>query len=144
MKVRILATVAPICENGWTEQANGVVMIKLVQCVRRKPGLSRQEFRELWPPYAQQAGELARASNAKRCVVSTSLAVEQNLEIMQSRGTRAPYDGMVEIWWDRGSDVVAFVESGAGDALLEDFRRSQEAFMDLPNCTFFFASEEGA
>jgi hypothetical protein len=71
-----------------------------------------------------------------------ALAVEQNLEIMQSRGTKAPYDGMVEIWWERANDVVAFLDSGVGDEILDDLRRAQEALMDLPNCTFFFASED--
>lgn len=75
-------------------------------------------------------------------MTSTPLVVEQNLEIMQDRGTKAPYDGMLEIWWDRGNDVVAFFDSGAGDKLIDDLRRAQEAFMDLPNCTFFFASED--
>jgi hypothetical protein len=59
-----------------------------------------------------------------------------------SRGTKAPYDGMVEVWWTQGNHVVAFLDSGAGDDILDEFRRAQETLMDLPNCTFFFASEE--
>jgi len=117
-------------------------MIKLVQCVRRKPGLSKQDFRKHWTAYAGQVKRIADASNAKRHVTSTALVVDQNMDIMQSRGTKAPYDGMVEVWWQRGADVVAFLESGRGDELLEDLQRTQESFMDLPNCTFFFASED--
>lgn len=119
-----------------------VVMIKFVQCVRRKPGLSKQAFREHWAAYGETVKAIADASKAKRRILSTALVVDQNLEIMQERGTKAPYDGMVEIWWDRGGDVVAFLESDDGDSLLADLRQSQEAFMDLPNCTFFFASED--
>ena len=117
-------------------------MIKFIQCIRRKPGLSKQDFREHWGAYGEQVKALAEASGAMRSVLSLALAVEQNLEIMQARGTKAPYDGMVELWWERGNDVVAFLDSGAGDKVLDDLRRAQEAFMDLPNCTFFFASEE--
>ncbi|RLB41591.1 MAG: hypothetical protein DRH30_06490 [Deltaproteobacteria bacterium] len=117
-------------------------MIKFVQCIRRKPGLSKQEFREHWVAYGEQVKALAEASDAIRSVLSLALAVEQNLEIMQARGTKAPYDGMAELWWERGNDVVAFLESGSGDKIIDDLRRAQEAFMDLPNCTFFFASEE--
>lgn len=118
-------------------------MIKFIQCVRRKPGLSKKEFREQWLRYGHQAQAIADASNATRCVLSSSLAVEQNLEIMQNRGTKAPYDGILEMWWERGNDVVAFLDSGSGDDLIDDLRRAQEAFMDLPNSTFFFATEEG-
>ncbi len=117
-------------------------MIKFVQCIRRKSGLTKQEFREQWIEYREKVKAVAEASGAIRSVLSVALEVEQNLEIMQSRGTKAPYDGMVELWWERGNDVVAFLESGSGDEVLDDLRRAQEAFMDLPNCTFFFASED--
>lgn len=117
-------------------------MIKFVQCIRRKPGLTKQEFREQWAAYGEKVKAIAKESDATRAVLSVALAVEQNLEIMQSRGTKAPYDGMVEIWWERANDVVAFLDSGVGDEILDDLRRAQEALMDLPNCTFFFASEE--
>jgi len=118
-------------------------MIKFVQCIRRKPGMTKQEFREQLVSYGEKVKAIAEASDAIRSVLSMALTVEQNLEIMQSRGTKAPYDGMVELWWQRGNDIVAFLESGSGDGLLDDLRRAQEAFMDLPNCTFFFASEDG-
>ena len=118
------------------------MMIKFVQCVRRKPGLSKQEFADHFAEYGKQVKAIADASNGQRCVLSRALAVEQNLEIIQERGTKAPYDGMVEVWWERGSDIVAFLDSGSGDEVVDELRKSQEAFMDLPNCTFFFASED--
>ncbi len=117
-------------------------MIKFVQCVRRKPGLSKQAFQEHWADYVDTARSISDASNGVRCVASTPLVVEQNLEIMQDRGTKAPYDGMIEVWWEQGNDVVAFLDSGSGDKLIDALRRAQEAFMDLPNCTFFFATED--
>jgi hypothetical protein len=117
-------------------------MIKFIQCVRRKPGLSKQEFAEHWVEYRKTIKAIADASNAVRSAFSRSLAVEQNLEIIQERGTKAPYDGVVEVWWAHGNEIVAFLDSGSGDQLIDDLRRAQEAFMDLPNCTFFFASEE--
>lgn len=117
-------------------------MIKFVQCVRRKRGMSKQEFSEGWAPYGQQVRAIASESNAKHCMLSTSLVVERNLEIMQDRGTKAPYDGMVEIWWERGNDISSYLDSGSGDKLLDELRQMQEALMDLPNCTFFFASDD--
>jgi hypothetical protein len=117
-------------------------MIKFIQCVRRKPGLSKQEFGDYWVEYKKIIKTIAEASNAARSAFSRSLTVEQNLEIIQERGTKAPYDGVVEVWWAHGNEIVAFLDSGSGDHLIDDLRRAQEAFMDLPNCTFFFASEE--
>jgi hypothetical protein len=118
------------------------MMIKFVQCVRRKPGLSKQDFREHWGGYGEKVKEIASASKAARCISNTALVVDQNMEIMQSRGTKAPYDGMVELWWQKGADVVAFLQTNVGAEMVEELRAAQEAFMDLPNCTFFFASED--
>jgi len=120
----------------------GVIMIKFVQCVRRRPGLSKEEFREEWGRYGEQVKEIAGASKAARYAMSTSLQVDQNLDIMQLRGTKAPYDGMVEIWWEQGAGVVTFMQTSVGNEMIDGLRQSQEKFMDLPNCTFFFASEE--
>ena len=117
-------------------------MVKFVQCVRRKPGLSKQEFREEWVRYGELVKEIAGASQAGRYTLSTALQVDQNLDIMQSRGTKAPYDGMVEIWWDQGAGVVAFMQTAVGNEMIDGLRLSQEKFMDLPNSTFFFASED--
>ncbi len=110
-------------------------------CVASR-GCRNSEFAQQWAKYAETARAIAAASDGLRCTTTTPLPVEQNVEIMQQRGTKAPYDGMVEIWWVRENDVVAFMDSGAGDKLIDELRRAQEAFMDLPNCTFFFASED--
>ena len=58
-------------------------MIKFIQCVRRKPGLSKQEFREHWAGYSEKVKAIAEASDAKRCVLSTALVVDQNMDIMR-------------------------------------------------------------
>ena len=117
-------------------------MIKFVQCVRRKPGLSKEAFADHFTEYGKLVRAIANASNGSRCVLSRSVGVERNLEIIQERGTKAPYDGMVEVWWERGADIVAYLDSGSGDDSIDRLRRAQEEFMDLPNCTFFFASED--
>ena len=105
-------------------------------------GISKEEFQEQWADYARQVKAIAAASNATRSVLSRSLQVERNIEIIQDRGTKAPYDGMVEIWWQNGNEIAAYIDSGTGDDDIDTLRRLQEAFMDLPNCTFFFAAEE--
>lgn len=115
-------------------------MIKFVQCVRRKHGLSKQDFREHFLEYGAQVKAIGAASNAAKASVSTALVVDQNMDIMQARGTRAPYDGLVEVTWTKGADVVAFLAKPEGQAMVEGLRRTQEELMDLDNSTFFFAS----
>ena len=77
-------------------------MIKLIQCVRHKPGLSIERFCKHWLEYGERVANLAKAAKFS---LSTTLIVDQNMQIMLSRGTRPPYDGVVQVWWDKGSDV---------------------------------------
>ena len=100
-------------------------MIKFVQCVRRRPGLSKEEFQEHWAAYSRQVKAIAAASNATRSMLSRSLQVERNIEIIQDRGTKAPYDGMVEIWWQNGNEIAAYIDSGTGDDDIDALRRMQ-------------------
>ncbi|MBW2404748.1 MAG: hypothetical protein JRF42_13290, partial [Deltaproteobacteria bacterium] len=54
-------------------------MIKFVQCIRRKRGLTKQEFRDQWVEYGNKVKAVAEASDASRTVLSVALAMEQNL-----------------------------------------------------------------
>jgi hypothetical protein len=117
-------------------------MIKFIQCVRRKQGLSVAEFRRYWETYQDRLRALAEISGAVRLTVDTTLAVEQNAQIMISRGTDEPYDGLAEFWWSTGPEALAFVNRPDVRESIEATRLFQQEFMDLERSTFFFTSEE--
>ena len=117
-------------------------MIKLVQCIHSRPGLSPMEFRNAWKRY----GELLRASldtlGASEVELTTTLAVEANVELILSRDTAEPFQAMAEIWWDNATVLEEALETPEGTALVERIREFQETFMDIPRCAFFFAFQE--
>lgn len=117
-------------------------MIKLIQCVRHKPDLSIEQFRKHWLEYGEKVASLARASKAVKFSLSTTLVVDQNMLIMLSRGTRPAYDGVVEVWWEKGSDVLMFLKDPTGKDHISDLQQLQESFIELAGSTFFFTSEE--
>ena len=117
-------------------------MIKFIQCVRRKSGLSVAEFRQHWDAYREKVQILAEVSQAVRFAMSTTLRVEENIRIMMSRGTDEPYDGLVEIWWKKGPDALEILSRPEARAQLEAIRHLQEEFMDLGKSSFFFGGEE--
>ena len=117
-------------------------MIKFIQCVRHKPGLSIETFRKHWLEYGEKVAALAKVAKAVKFSISTTLVVDQNMKIMMSRGTKPPYDGVVEVWWDKGSDVVTFLEDPTGRDLISDLQQFQETFINLEASSFFFTSEE--
>ena len=117
-------------------------MLKFVYCVRRRPDLSPEAFRKYW---LEHHGPLVRryasAMRAKRYVQSHTLDSPLNAAAQQPRGTKPPYDGLTELWWDSVDDLVAALNTpechAANRALAEDEAR----FCDLPNCSVFFTEE---
>lgn len=117
-------------------------MIKFMQCIRRQPNLSAAEFRRHWDHYKNVWAELARASEATRMVTSIGLDIDQNTTIQLARGTREPFDGVLELWWASGEHVNKCLQDPELKGKLASMRQLQEQFIDLSNSSFFFAAEE--
>ncbi len=118
-------------------------MIRLVFALRRKPGLSLQEFQDYWlnrhgPLVAGFASDL----NILRYVQSHTMEDPANEAAQAARGNMEPhYDGVAELWWSTESELEATLATpaaeSAGARLLEDEAR----FIDLPNSPLWFAYE---
>ena len=101
-------------------------MVKLIGCLKRKPGLSPEEFHRYWRevhwPLAKSVPEFFRY--VRKYVQSHALeAPVPDLE--------AAFDGFAEIWFDSVEDLRrAFAEP----RYLEIIRPDEKRFLDLPNC----------
>jgi uncharacterized protein (TIGR02118 family) len=117
-------------------------MIKFVYCVRRHPNVSSEEFRKYWlekhGPFVRQ---FAKAIRAKRYVQSHTLDTPLNALAMQTRGTKPPYDGITELWWDRIEDLVEAWQTPEGIRANQLLSEDEARFCDLPNCSVFFTEE---
>ncbi|MEQ8859218.1 MAG: EthD domain-containing protein [Pseudomonadales bacterium] len=118
-------------------------MIRLVFALRRKAGLSREEFQAYWlnrhaPLVAGFAGDL----DILRYVQTHTTDDEATAAAQQARGDMEPaYDGVAELWWASEPALAASLQSeaatAAGAALLED----EAKFIDLPNSPLWMAYE---
>lgn len=117
-------------------------MIKFIQCVKKKPEISIQDFRRSWKIYQAKATELARALNAKGLTFCTTLNVEENLQVMLTRGTSEPYDGVAQFLFSNAPRTIESLSHEPGASLMMDLQRLQSEFVDLENSAFFFAAEE--
>jgi hypothetical protein len=100
-------------------------MVKLVYCVRRKEGMTREEFQARWldvhGPLAKSLRE--QLPMMKRYVQSHTIAQEVNDGFCASRGTGEAYDGITEMWLDSLDDMMAdhgAEAAAAMQALYED------------------------
>jgi uncharacterized protein (TIGR02118 family) len=118
-------------------------MLKLTFCLRRLPGISRQEFQRYW---LENHGPLVRkhaaALNIRRYVQLHTLEAALNQAIRGTRGSPEAYDGVAELWFDSEESLAqgTATEAGreAGRLLLEDEQR----FIDLERSPLFFGEEK--
>lgn len=103
-------------------------MVKLVFCLRRRAGMSPEEFRRYWRDvHAPLVASHAAALGIRRYVQLHPTAADTAAGIAGTRGAPEPFDGVAELWFDSSEAIVAARSSDEGRAasraLLEDERR---------------------
>ncbi len=117
-------------------------MVKLVFCLTRKDGMSREEFQAYWrDTHAPLVARHAATLGIQRYVQVHTASTPIDDALRTGRGGPEPYDGVAELWWESVTAMAAAATSEAGTAasweLLEDERR----FIDLTRSPLFFGEE---
>lgn len=117
-------------------------MIKLTFCLRRKEGLSLEEFQTYWrEKHAPLVASHAETLNIKRYVQVHARDMPQNAGLAGPRHAPERYDGIAELWWESQEtlDAATSTDAGiaAGRALLED----EAKFIDLEKSPLWFNEE---
>jgi hypothetical protein len=108
--------------------------------MKRKPGLTPEQFRQNWndPRFDALILRVAVFTGAARHAKNATLIVAANALVSEARGTRDPYDGVLEYWWDNAASLIEHTESTEGRALTEEMLAFQRQFVDLAASTAFF------
>ncbi len=119
-------------------------MVKLVQCVTRKPGMDTVEFRQHWYNYGRVIEALARQRpNLVRFRLNTTLMVDENVRFMMDYGIPSMYDGMLEVWLEDAMlttrNLRSSPEAKEEMAKLIDLLRE---FVDPAMSTMFYTIED--
>jgi len=118
-------------------------MIKLVFTLRRRTGMTREEFQRYWrEEHAPIVKRHAETLRIRRYVQVHARETEIDDALSASRGSEpGSYDGVAELCWDSVEELVAAYSSEAGQVagaeLLEDERR----FIDLPRSPLWLGEE---
>ena len=117
-------------------------MIKLVFCLRRRADLSREEFQKYWleehgPFFQQNAGTM----RSKKYVQSHTLNTPMNDAFRESRGMRAEYDGVAEVWFESEADVMEAMSTPEGQKLAGALLEDESTFIDHTNSSAFLVEE---
>lgn len=117
-------------------------MIKLVFCLRRRPGMSVADFQKYWrTTHAALVAERAPVLGIRRYVQTHTAELPGLHKALQARNGGAPaqYDGVAELWFDSLEDFSDDnpQKRRAAAELLADER----TFIDLPNSPMWLAKE---
>jgi uncharacterized protein (TIGR02118 family) len=112
-------------------------VVKLVGCLRRKPGMSTAEFHCYWKdvhgPLVQSVTEFSRYVRK----YGQGHSVADRVPGFPPPAF-TPFDGVAELWFDSVADIgKAFAEP----RYLEIIRPDELKFLDLPNCSIFVVEE---
>jgi uncharacterized protein (TIGR02118 family) len=118
-------------------------MVKLTFCLRRKSGLSLEEFQKYWlETHGPLVRRHARALGIRRYVQLHSTDSPLNELLREARGGPEGFDGVAQLWWESLEELI---EAGAtpggreaANALLEDERR----FIDLERSPLWLGCEK--
>ena len=115
--------------------------IKMIYCLHRRPGISREEFQHYWlEEHAPQVAALAPQSGMFRYVQSHTYDSALGAGAAKVRGTGREYDGVMEGWWESeesARNAFASMDHDAGRLLLADERR----FIDVERSSLFMTRE---
>ena len=118
-------------------------MIRVTFMLRRKAGLSSEEFSDYWlNEHAPLVASVSHSLNIMRYVQVRTLDDGVNAAMAKARGGMEPvWDGVAEIWFENRAALVASgaTEAGrsAGAALIKD----EAQFIDLTQSTLWLGYE---
>jgi uncharacterized protein (TIGR02118 family) len=103
-------------------------MIKSLTFLKRKPGLSREEFLTYWK---EKHGPLA---------AKVVPGLKKYVQCHPVPGFQSDIDGIVELWWDSPESFQAFLSWRQSDAA-QVLKADEEQFVDTSRWVRFVAEE---
>jgi len=117
-------------------------MIKLVYCLTRKQGITPEAFYSYWlQHHAPKVAERQKALHAIKYVQSHAVEPELNDLLQQSRGLKAPYQGITEVWWESVDDLRAALNTADGARAMQELLEDESTFIDFAQSRVFITEE---
>ncbi len=115
-------------------------MIRFIHCMKARPDVSLEAFRDFWhsQEFNQQLSELATWAGSRQIRRNLTLQVDSNNRLQMERGAAAPYDAVLEIWFDNAAGLQAIVDNSELQELLQRMEQLQADYVDFQASKRFF------
>jgi uncharacterized protein (TIGR02118 family) len=121
-------------------------MIKVIGLLRRKPGISREEFLRYWKDHhgalAMRVPEFARHVRKYVQVHRVSIPALDAQERYNQSGLPMEYDGAVEMWFDSPETMQKAFAALADPVACKELREDEDRFIDGKNTLSVMVGEE--
>ena len=117
-------------------------MLKLTFCLRRKAGMSQEDFQRYWKDsHGPRVAGHAKAMGCRRYVQTHAISGGLADAVASSRGGPEPFDGVAELWFDDAASFADHGRTNAGKAAAKDLYKDELTFIDLENSVIFLGEE---
>ncbi len=118
-------------------------MIKLVYCLRRLPGLSREEFQHYWrETHGPLVQERAAVLGIRRYIQVHTLDSPLNEAMRASRGSDPDiFDGVAELWWESPEAFSDGASTAEGRQAARELYEDEKRFIDFSRSLACIAEE---
>jgi hypothetical protein len=117
-------------------------VIKVVYCLTRKEGLTREQFQQYWlGKHADLVKARAHTLGMIRYVQSHSYTTPMNDGMANDRGHLEAYDGLMEGWWPSEDVAMVAHTSDAGIKAMRELLDDEGKFIDFSRSPIFMTHE---
>lgn len=116
--------------------------IKMIYCLTRKQGMSREEFQHYWRNiHWVKVKEHAQKIKMYRYSQSHSYDTPINEALSTERGGLEGYDGVMEGWWDDEQEALRTWDTDECRAAFADLLDDESKFIDFSRSPLFMTHE---
>lgn len=117
-------------------------MIKLMYCLHRLDGMTRDEFQRYWRevhgPLVRKHADVLRV---RRYVQVHTITTPLDEALRASRGGPEGYDGVAELWFDSLDDFTEGVATPEGIAAALELAQDEKRFIAVERSPLWLAEE---
>src|SRR5262249_8807572 len=126
-----------------TPESKDAPMIKIIICMKRKPGMSQEEFCRYWEnEHRQVLAKVAGTMGIRRNVHNHTVVTAADQRIRLGRGAEMDdYDGVAESWFDSYDALIAATSTPEGREAARLLAEDEARFIDFSRSRIFFVEE---
>jgi uncharacterized protein (DUF1501 family) len=115
-------------------------MIRLMHCIKKKDGVSTEDFRRFWngAEFNELIDKMVGHALTVEVKKNLTLDIALNEALREERDAKDAFDATLEIVWQSGSDLSALTGNEEFQRLVDEMQAVQQDYIDFHESRRFF------